>query len=37
MENDNLIFQNSIFYNQLPDEITRKAVKEFVKYHFDLG
>lgn len=30
MENDNLIFQNSIFYNQLPDEITRKAVKEFV-------
>lgn len=30
MENDNLIFQNSISYNQLPDEITRKAVKEFV-------
>lgn len=30
MENDNLIYQNSIFYNQLPDEITRKAVKEFV-------
>ena len=30
MENDNLIFQNSISYNQLPDGITRKAVKEFV-------
>ena len=30
MENDNLIFQNSISYNRLPDEITRKAVKEFV-------